>query len=126
MDPNKAARKRAPAECAKSILLTSEENGIAERLIGPRATSLATAVVQIYLSDKDSGHSRLAESHFTIIDLFFFVKNQARKYSSFSSNFLCYRQAETTKYRPLTFKKLRKRNETGIGGISVSSKFKIL
>ena len=79
MDPNKAARKRAPAECAKSILLTSEENGIAERLIGPRATSLATAVVQIYLSDKDSGHSRLAESHFTIIDLFFFCEKSSTK-----------------------------------------------
>ena len=78
MDPNKAARKRAPAECAKSILLTSEENGIAERLIGPRATSLATAVVQIYLSDKDSGHSRLAESHFTIIDTHFCEKSRTK------------------------------------------------
>ena len=44
-------RKRVPTECAKSIQLTSEENGIAERLIGPRSTSLATAVVQIYRSE---------------------------------------------------------------------------
>ena len=46
-----APTRKRQTECAKSILLTSEENGIAERLIGPRSTSLATAVVQIYRSE---------------------------------------------------------------------------
>ena len=38
-----------------SHLLTNEENLMLAKILGPRCPSLATAVVQIYMSDSASG-----------------------------------------------------------------------
>ena len=47
--------KRQPQNSAASNLLTNEENATLVRILGPRCPSLATAVVQIYMSDSSSG-----------------------------------------------------------------------
>ena len=47
--------KRQQVVSAQSHLLTNEENAILAKALGPRCPSLATAVVQIYMSDSASG-----------------------------------------------------------------------
>ena len=47
--------KRQQVVSAPSHLLTNEENAILTKALGPRCPSLATAVVQIYMSDSASG-----------------------------------------------------------------------
>ena len=47
--------KRQPQNSAPSQLLSNEENSILVKILGPRCPSLATAVVQIYMSDSASG-----------------------------------------------------------------------
>ena len=47
--------KRQPQNSSASHLLTNEENATLVRILGPRCPSLATAVVQIYMSDSSSG-----------------------------------------------------------------------
>ena len=42
-----------------SHLLTNEENLMLAKILGPRCPSLATAVVQIYMSDSASGLKKI-------------------------------------------------------------------
>ena len=41
---------------APSQLLSNEENAMVVKILGPRCPSLATTVVQIYMSDSASGN----------------------------------------------------------------------
>ena len=47
--------KRQPQVSAHSQLLSNEENSNLNKILGSRCPSLATAVVQIYMSDSASG-----------------------------------------------------------------------
>ena len=54
--------KRQPQNSANSQLLSNEENASLVKILGPRCPSLATAVVQIYMSDSASGMNFFVES----------------------------------------------------------------
>jgi len=50
--------KRQPQVSSHSQLLSNEENSNLNKILGSRCPSLATAVVQIYMSDSASGHAK--------------------------------------------------------------------
>ena len=61
--------KRQPQNSSASHLLTNEENATLVRILGPRCPSLATAVVQIYMSDSSSG-KQVGISLVTVVEFF--------------------------------------------------------
>lgn len=50
--------KRQPQNSASSQFLNNEDSTIVVKILGPRCPSLATSVVQIYMSDATTGHAR--------------------------------------------------------------------
>ena len=47
--------KRQPQSSASSQFLNNEDSTIVVKILGPRCPSLATSVVQIYMSDATTG-----------------------------------------------------------------------
>ena len=57
--------KRQPQSSASSQFLNNEDSTIVVKILGPRCPSLATSVVQIYMSDATTGMKHI---HLTGLD----------------------------------------------------------